>query len=91
MFAPSAFTPDGDLINDAWRPSFDCEVEEYTLQIYNRWGGLVWTTDNPEEYWTGGYREDGRPLKRSSITWKWSLHFPADFPGPTFRVRQSSV
>ena len=54
MFAPSAFTPDGDLINDAWRPSFDCEVEEYTSEIRNRWGGLVWTTDNPDEYWTGG-------------------------------------
>ena len=88
VFAPSAFTPDGDLINDGWRPSFDCEVEEYTLQIYNRWGGLVWTTDNPEEYWTGGYREDGRPLEEKLYFVGDGLYtFLLTFRDPTFRVR----
>lgn len=88
VFAPSAFTPDGDLINDAWRPSFDCDVEEYSLQIYNRWGAMVWATDNPEEYWTGGYREDGRPLEDKLYFVREGLYtFLLTYRDPTFRVR----
>ena len=64
VFVPSSFTPDGDLINDAWRPVMDCEPEEYGLKIFDRWGAILWETENPEEYWTGGYREDGRPLEQ---------------------------
>lgn len=88
VFAPSAFTPDGDLINDAWRPSFDCDVEEYSLKIYNRWGALVWETNNPEEFWTGGYREDGRPLEEKLYFVRDGLYtFLLTFRDPTFRVR----
>ena len=89
VFAPSAFTPDGDLINDAWRPSFDCEVEEYSLQIFNRWGAVVWATDNPDEYWTGGYREDGRPLDQKLYFVRDGLYsFLLTFRDPTFRIRR---
>ncbi len=89
VFAPSAFTPDGDLINDAWRPSFDCEVEEYSLKIFNRWGAEVWSTNNPEEYWTGGYREDGRPLEEKLFFVRDGLYsFMLTFRDPTFRVRR---
>ena len=62
VFAPTAFTPDGDFVNDAWRPSFECEPEEYRLIIFDRWGTEIWYSENHEEYWTGGVRRDGRPL-----------------------------
>lgn len=89
VFAPSAFTPDGDLINDAWRPSLDCEPEEYSLKIFDRWGVLIWETVNPEEYWTGGYRADNRPLEEKLYYVRDGLYaFQLTFRDPTSRVRR---
>ncbi len=89
VFAPSAFTPDGDLINDAWRPVFDCEPEEYDLKIFDRWGGVVWETANPEEYWTGGYREDNRPLDEKLFYVKDGVYaFQVTYRDPTSLVRK---
>ena len=89
MFAPSAFTPDGDLINDAWRPVFDCEPKEYDLKIFDRWGGVVWATANPEEYWTGGYREDSRPLDEKLFYVKDGVYaFQVTYRDPTSLVRK---
>ncbi len=89
VFAPSAFTPDGDFINDAWRPSFECEPEEYHLKIFDRWGGLVWQTENPEEYWIGGHREDGRPLEQKLYYVRDGIYaFQVTYRDPTSAVRK---
>jgi len=89
VFAPSAFTPDGDLINDAWRPSLDCEPDEYALKIFDRWGVLIWETENPEEYWTGGYRADNRPLDEKLYYVRDGLYaFQLTFRDPTSVVRR---
>ena len=89
VFAPSAFTPDGDLINDAWRPSLDCKPDEYALKIFDRWGVLIWETENPEEYWTGGYRADNRPLDEKLYYVRDGLYaFQLTFRDPTSVVRR---
>jgi len=89
VFAPSAFTPDGDLINDAWRPSLDCEPEEYALKIFDRWGVLIWETDDPVEFWTGGYRADNRPLDEKLYYVRDGLYaFQLTFRDPTSLVRR---
>jgi len=53
VYIPNAFTPNGDLKNDFWRPEFYCEIENYQLQIYNRWGERIFETSNPSQGWTG--------------------------------------
>ncbi|OFY68968.1 MAG: hypothetical protein A3G23_10430 [Bacteroidetes bacterium RIFCSPLOWO2_12_FULL_37_12] len=55
VFAPNAFTPDGDGINDVFeiKNSF---VKEYWLQIFDRWGLLIYETHNPFEFWDGTYK-----------------------------------
>jgi len=89
VFAPSGFTPDGDLINDAWRPVFECEPEEYSLKIFDRWGGLVWQSQNPEEYWTGGARADGRPLDEKLFFVRDGIYaFQVTYRDPTSLVRK---
>ena len=89
VFAPSAFTPDGDLVNDAWRPKLDCAPQEYDLKVFNRWGGLIWQTNNVEEYWTGGYREDSRPLdERLFYVGDGIYAFQVTFRDPTSQVRK---
>jgi gliding motility-associated-like protein len=54
VFVPNAFTPNNDGINDAWYvvTNNDCWLE-WTLRIYNRWGGLIWETNDPNEKWIG--------------------------------------
>ena len=54
VFAPNAFTPDGDGDNDLWKPiirGFD--TAGYELRIFNRWGDSVFYSNNPDEPWTG--------------------------------------
>jgi gliding motility-associated-like protein len=54
VFAPNAFTPDGDGDNDVWLPvirGFD--TQGYQLSIYNRWGDRVFYSENPDAPWTG--------------------------------------
>jgi gliding motility-associated-like protein len=89
VFSPSAFSPDGDLINDAWRPVFECEPEEYDMRIFDRWGGEVWQSNNPDEYWTGGVREDGRPLDEKLFYVRDGIYaFQVTYRDPTSVVRK---
>lgn len=66
IFVPTAFTPtfegtNSHGINDAFRPVFsDLDlVESYHIQIFNRWGDVVWESSDPEEYWIGETRHSG--------------------------------
>ncbi|MGB2014994.1 MAG: gliding motility-associated C-terminal domain-containing protein, partial [Flavobacteriales bacterium] len=52
-FAPNAFTPDNDGHNDAWRMYTSGAVTRFELHIYDRWGSLVFTSEDPEEHWVG--------------------------------------
>ena len=52
-FVPSAFTPNLDGINDEFRPVLDCELSNYEFAIFNRWGQLVFRSNNPGESWRG--------------------------------------
>lgn len=59
FYAPTAFTPDGDGLNDVWLPVVR-GVSSYSLRITNRWGELVFETDDPEEPWLGQKGPDGQ-------------------------------
>ncbi len=53
IYVPNAFTPDDNGVNELFQPSVDCELAFYQFQIYNRWGELVFTSQNPSEAWNG--------------------------------------
>ena len=59
FYAPTAFTPDGDGLNDVWLPVVR-GVSNYALRITNRWGELVFETNDPEEPWLGQMGNDGQ-------------------------------
>jgi len=50
---PNAFTPDGDDLNDTFRPYFGCIITNYDFKIYNRWGQVVFESTTPNEAWDG--------------------------------------
>jgi gliding motility-associated-like protein len=44
---PNAFTPNGDGLNDIFKPVTKCEYIRYELRIVDRWGGEVFYTETP--------------------------------------------
>jgi gliding motility-associated-like protein len=52
IFAPNAFSPNGDGDNDDYRVSV-VGFREFQLSIFNRWGDRVFYTEDPSEGWNG--------------------------------------
>lgn len=50
---PNTFTPNGDNVNDLFRPYPYRFIERIELQVFNRWGQLVFETNNPDINWDG--------------------------------------
>lgn len=51
---PNAFTPDSDGINDVFNAVFEGDIfVSYHMKIYNRWGEMVFESDNPDIGWDG--------------------------------------
>jgi gliding motility-associated-like protein len=57
---PNAFTPNADGDNDVFRPMAN-NVVKFHLAIYNRWGQLLFESDDAETGWTGITGEKGCP------------------------------
>lgn len=55
LTVPNIFTPNGDGINDYFSVKTE-HLEVYKLQIFTRWGKMVFETDNPSKGWDGKIR-----------------------------------
>ena len=55
---PNTFTPNGDGSNDEFRVVYK-SIKEFHCWIYNRWGKLVYKSDDPAKGWDGTI--NGRP------------------------------
>jgi gliding motility-associated-like protein len=54
MSIPNAFTPDNDGVNDYFIPVFnDIILADYELRIYNRFGEVVFESDDQFQSWNG--------------------------------------
>ncbi len=54
---PSAFTPNGDGLNDVFRPVIgsECITENIAITVYNRWGQVVFVSGNLTSGWDGAF------------------------------------
>jgi gliding motility-associated-like protein len=57
VYIPNAFTANGDGLNDVfkWVPVF---VKDFHIEIYNRWGGKLFESDNKLDFWDGKIEGD---------------------------------
>ena len=53
IYVPSAFSPNGDGKNDAFRPLLFGKVKQFTFTIYNRWGQIIFQTKELQKGWNG--------------------------------------
>ena len=56
-YVPNCFTPDGDEFNNSFLPIFTSGFDpmNYELTIYNRWGEIVFVSENHLTAWNGSY------------------------------------
>lgn len=67
LYIPNAFTPDENGVNDVFR-IYGVNIDAITLDIYNRWGELIYTLHGMDEYWDGTYK--GLPCPIGTYAWK---------------------
>lgn len=55
IYAPTAFSPNGDGINDEFRPFVSAywEVAYYKFSVFDRWGNLIFATNDANSNWSG--------------------------------------
>ena len=70
MFVPNSFTLDGNGLNDDFKPTFTLPdlISKYSFQIYNRWGQLIFETNNQYDAWDGTYK--GEKVQFGTYIWK---------------------
>ena len=67
VWVPNAFTPNEDEKNPIWDINVDF-VGDFFLQVYNRWGQLVFESSDPTFFWDGSEVSDGAYLYKLSYT-----------------------
>lgn len=74
VYVPTAFTPNGDSRNDIFKATVYGSLLTYRLEIFNRYGEMIFTTNDPQKGWDGKFK--GVTLPTSSFTWQCYYQFP---------------
>jgi gliding motility-associated-like protein len=56
FYFPTAFSPDGNGINDTFGGFSNCEPQLFLLQIFDRWGNLVFESKDSSKMWDGTFK-----------------------------------
>jgi gliding motility-associated-like protein len=68
IYAPNAFTPDGDEFNQGWRVFMEgVDIYDFELLIFNRWGETIWETHDMTVHWDGTY--NGKIVQQGTYIW----------------------
>lgn len=70
-YVPNSFTPDGDQFNQVFLPIFSLgiDVSSYQFSIYNRWGELIFESNDLQVGWDGTYPYDNGVVQDGIYTW----------------------
>lgn len=64
---PNSFSPNGDGVNDLFKPVITGSIAQYELRIFNRWGQLVFISKDPLLGWDG--KQKGQWLSAGVYLW----------------------
>ncbi len=78
VYAPSAFTPNGDGMNDVFEVK-GVGIKTYNLQVYSRWGELMYESNSLEDEWNGDYKGTLAPSGTYAYTISYTSMLDADF------------
>lgn len=74
IYVPNAFTPDGNAHNQYFRTT-GVDVAEFKIEIYNRWGELLFVSENIDHHWDGTYGNQICPTGLYTYILTYSLDF----------------
>lgn len=64
---PSAFTPNNDNLNDNFGLVENASMQYFSMQIYSKWGQLIFTSNNVGKKWDGNFK--GKKMPNGSYVW----------------------
>ena len=67
FFAPNAFTPDSDALNEVFMPMIGCH-ENFEFWVFNRWGENIFYSNDINNGWDGTYKNQLSPI--GIYSWK---------------------
>jgi gliding motility-associated-like protein len=67
ILVPDIFTPNADAKNNFFEIFPKYKIKDFKLQIYNRWGELVFISNRMDDAWDGTF--GGKPVKPDSYAW----------------------
>ncbi|MEW6774236.1 MAG: gliding motility-associated C-terminal domain-containing protein [Bacteroidota bacterium] len=71
LYIPDAFTPDGNGVNDIFQPKGVGLLETpYKMYIYDRWGEVIFTSENFMVGWDGKVKSTGKMAEQGVYTYK---------------------
>lgn len=84
---PSAFTPNGDGVNDFLYPLNAYNASQLEFRIYNRYGSLLFQTKEWTKKWNGTVNG----ILQQTGTYIWTLEYTDKDTGKTFFLKGTSV
>jgi len=67
LYIPNAFTPNGNNKNDIFKAGFGDNISEFQIEVFNRYGQLVFKTNDRNKGWDGNVH--GKPQQAGTYTW----------------------
>ena len=77
FWVPNSFTPDGNEYNQVFLPIFSSGYDpyNYNLSIYNRWGELIFETNDMTIGWDGTYVSSGKIHESQDDVYTWKIRY----------------
>ncbi len=72
FFVPNSFTPNGDGSNDVFTPKA-VGVKKYHMDIFDRWGQILYSTSDIEKGWDGKSKKGGDTVPQDVYVYKISV------------------
>ncbi|MFN8117709.1 MAG: gliding motility-associated C-terminal domain-containing protein [Bacteroidia bacterium] len=71
LYIPNTFTPDGNGLNDIFQPlGVGIDEDNYRLDIFDRWGENIFTSNNFRKGWDGSVKGGSKPAPQGVYTYK---------------------
>lgn len=67
IYLPNTFSPNSDGINDYFKTIGE-EIYDFELQIFDRWGLLIFRSNDIDNHWDGTYK--GKTVQQDAYIWK---------------------
>ncbi len=71
IYVPNTFTPNGNGLNDVFIPiTIGIDPEQYELWIFDRWGNMIFYTNDLDEGWDGRVQGMTEIVQQDTYVWK---------------------